>query len=179
MDTRRELGLINKHVRRRNREAGEYVFWYEFKPLQYGGSAYDDVYDEGAPGAGGKTYNRAIKIPTVYVTEVEDTFRSIEDGRQPTQNLSAVILYEDAVAAGMSNPREYNSHLNDMFHYDSRYYKVQSYTVRGRLHRGEPSGEVLIAVSGFEVFPDQEMPFSLAPRNPDIHDLPWPSTFPS
>ena len=103
MDTRRELGLINKHVRQRNQQAGEHVIWYEFKKLGSGGSTYDDVYDEGAPGVGGKSYDRGLVIPTIYVEEVEDDFRAIDDGRLPTQNLRATVLFKDMEAAGVSN----------------------------------------------------------------------------
>lgn len=179
MDTRRELGLINKHVRYRNREAGEHVIWYEFKSLSAGASVYDDVYDEGAPGSEGKSYTRGVVVPTIYVEEVEDEFRAIDDGRLPTQNIRATILFKDMQAAGVSNPREYSNHLNDIFEYDSRYYRVRAYRARGRLNNEHPSGEVLITVTGVEIFPDQEMPFSFGPINPDVHDLPWPTSFPS
>lgn len=179
MDTRRELGLINKHIRQRNRDAGEYVVWYQFNPLDTGGSTYDDVYDEGAPGIGGKTYDRGIVVPTIYVEEVEDSYRAIDDGRQPTQNIRLTVLFKDLVSVGIEDPREYRPHLNDVFEYDSRFYKIQDYRVRGRLHRFNPSGEAIVVVAGYEVFIDQEMPFSFGPRNPDIQDLPWPNTFPS
>jgi hypothetical protein len=178
MDTRRELGLINKHVRRRNREAGEYVVWYEFKPFSKG-SVYDDVYDEGAPGTGGKEYKRGVVLPTIYVEEVEDSFRAIDDGRQPTQNVRITVLFKDVIDAGISNPREYRGHLNDVFEYDGRFYKIQDYRVRGRLNKANPSGESVISVAGYEAFLDQEMPFSNGPRNPQFEDLPWPTTFPS
>lgn len=179
MDPRRELSLINKHVRYRNREAGESLVWYEFKNLGSGGSVYDDVYDEGAPGAGGKSYERGLIIPTIYVEEVEDEFRAIDNGRLPTQNIRVTVLFKDLQAAGVSNPRDYQDHLNDVFEYDSRYYKVRAYKVRGRLHRESPSGESVVSITGYEIFPDQEMPFSFGPRNPEVYDLPWPPSFPS
>jgi hypothetical protein len=179
MDPRRELGLINKHVRRRNREAGEHVVWYEFKKLSTGGSLYDDVYDEGAPGIGGKAYAKGVNVPTIYVEEVEDSYRAIAEGRQPTQLVRLTILFKDLVSAGIEDAREYRDHLNDVFEYDSRFYKIQDYKVRGRLHRDSPSGEAIAVVAGYEVFLDQEMPFSNGPRNPEVYDLPWPSTFPS
>jgi hypothetical protein len=178
MDTRRELSLINKHIRQRNRDAGEYVVWYQFQPLNQG-SDYDDVYDEGALGSGGKSYVRGITVPTIYVEEVEDSYRAIDDGRQPTQNIRLTILFKDLVSVGIEDPREYKDHLNDVFEYDSRFYKIQDYRVRGRLHRANPTGEAIVTVAGYEVFLDQEMPFSTTPRNPQVHALPWPTTFPS
>jgi len=174
MDPRLEHSLIDKHVRRRNREAGESLIWYEFQPLQGGYSVYDDIYDEGVPGASGRNYKRGVVVPTVYIEEMEDGFRSIEDGRQPTQNFSAVILFKDIEAAGVSNPEEYNAHLNDVFEYDGRFYKVRNYRARGRL-----PDEVVLRVEGFEIFVDQEFPFDRGPQNPKISTLPWPTSFPS
>jgi len=174
MNPGRELSLINKHVRRRNREAGESIIWYEFQPIQGGYSIYDDVYDEGAPGMGGRNYKQGIVVPTIYIEEVEDGYRAIDDGRQPTQNLMATILYKDAVASGLSDPGEYNKHLNDALEYEGRYYKIRNYHARGRL----PS-EVVLRVTGYEIFVDQEFPFDRGPQNPKVSDLPWPTSFPS
>lgn len=179
MDPRRELSLINKTVRRRNREAGESILWYQFSPLQGGLSQYDDVYDEGVPGSGGRQYLRPIVIPTIYLEEMEDEYRAIDDGRQPVQTLKAIILFKDVESAGMLNAREYNTHLNDVFSYDDRYYKVREYSVRGRLGRDNPTGDVILSVEGYEVFLDQEFLFDPGPQNPRLYDLPWPTSFPS
>lgn len=178
MDTRRELGLINKQVRIRNREAGEYVIWYEFKPFNEG-TVYDDVYDEGAPGSAGRAYATGVPVPTIYVEEVEDSYRAIDDGRLPTQTVRLTILFQDLVNSGVSDAREYKNHLNDVFEYDQRFYKIQDYRVRGRLHKANMSGESVVSVVGYEVILDQEFPFSHGPRNPELHALPWPPTFPS
>lgn len=174
MDQRRELGLINKHVRRRNRESGEQLIWFEYSPISGGYSSYDDVYDEGVPGSGGRVYKSGVVVPTVYVSEQEDAFRAIPDGRQTTQNIKATVLYRDIVAAGLDSPDEYEQHLNDVFHYDGLYYKVNEYVVRGRL--GE---EVMVLISGFQMYLDQEMPFDIGPQNPRLSDLPWPTSLPS
>jgi hypothetical protein len=177
MDPRKELSLINKHVRQHNREAGETVMWFERYPFvtaaSVGGTAYDDVYDEAPYGPGGRVYDAGIVIPTILIQEVEDAMNLREDGRQPTQNIQVTFLYADALRAGMFQPREYETHLNDVFFYDDKYYKVWDYKVRGRL----PS-EVIIIVRGYEVYVDQE--FVNDPGPPVIvnPDLPWPSTFP-
>lgn len=178
VDPRREHSLINKHVRRRNREVGEQVIWYEATGSTGDSMYYDDIYDEGAPGSGGRTFNKGVVIPTVYIEEVEDAFRAIDTGRQPTQNISLVILAKDMEEAGVSNSRQYEAHLNDLFEYDNKYYKVRTYRARGRLNYDNPSGEVLVAVQGFEVYMDQEMMWSLSPHNPHSN-LPWPTSFPS
>lgn len=179
MDERTELSLINKHVRQHNRDTGESLIWFEFVPMATAASAgsfYDDVYDEGAPGEGGREYTNGILIPTVYVVEVEDRFTYQEEGRQPTQNLQVTMLYLDVVRAGMTEPREYKKHLNDMFFYDGRYYKVSDYHVRGRLG---PTGEVVVGVQGYEVYIDQEFVYDDGPPAPIAMDYPWPTTFPS
>jgi hypothetical protein len=178
VDPRREHSLINKHVRRRNREVGELLTWFEWAGSTNDSLYYDDIYDEGAPGSGGRTYHKGVIVPTIYIEEVEDAFRAIDTGRQPTQNISVVMLAKDMEDSGVTNPRQYESHLNDLFQYDSKTYKVRTYRARGRLNYENPSGEVLVAVQGFEVYPDQEMIWSLSPHNPHS-DLPWPTSFPS
>jgi hypothetical protein len=189
MDSRVEQSLINKHIRQHNREVGEVIYWFEFDPgvPLYPGSTlfpssstvpelptYDDVYDEGAPGDRGRRYAGGLAIPTIYVEEIEDQFTLQDDGRQVTQNISVTLLYKDVEAAGVSDPAEYGKHLNDIFYYDNRYYKVWEYRVRGRL-----PDEILVAVRGFEVFVDQEFPFDPGPPTIQAMDLPWPSTFPA
>lgn len=179
VDPRREHSLIDKHVRYRNREVGgEQVLWYESSGVDSGTMYYDDIYDEGAPGSGGRTFKKAVIIPAIYVEEVEDAFRAIDTGRQPTQNISVVFLAQDMENAGITDPRQYESHLNDIFKYDDKYYKVRTYRARGRLNYSNKSGEVLIAVQGFEAYMDQEFPWSHDPINPHS-DLPWPTSFPS
>jgi len=179
MDPRRELSVINNAIRRRNREVGGRIVWYEFKPINTGASLYDDVYDEGAPGVGGRAYKAGVPLSTIYLEELEDSFRSIDEGRQPTQTVRATLLYKDLVSAGIENAREYQDHLNDVFEYDSRFYKIQDYKVRGQLSHEQPTGEVVVSVMGFEVYLDQEFPFSNGPKNPKLTTLPWPTSFPS
>lgn len=177
MDPRVESSLINKHVRQHNRDVGEAIIWFEFMPLASSpsaGSVFDDVYDEGNHGAGGRDYAGGVLVPTIYVEEVEDRFTAQEEGRQPTQNIRVTVLYQDLERAGVTNPSEYKKHLNDMFYYDNRYYKVHDYHVRGRL-----PGEIVVGIQGYEVYLDQEFVNDPGPGVPLIQDLPWPSTFPA
>lgn len=177
VDVRKELSLIDKHIRQRNREAGESIMWFEFVPFggaaSAGWSLYDDIYDQGARGEGGRTYAAGIVLPTIYIEEFEDEANANEEGRQPVQNLRVVMLYKDVADAGLVNPWEYKEHLNDIFFYDARYYKVYTYMARGRLER-----EVIVTVEGFEVNLDQEFMFDPGPSRPTTTDLPWPVTFP-
>lgn len=176
VDVRRELSLINKHIRQHNRDAGETVVWYQFVPLgddPTEDSTYDYIFDQGPMGEGGRRYAPGIVIPTFTIEEVEDQFTRHDDGRQPVQNIHIVMLYDDVRKAGMQQPWEYKEHLNDLVFYDSRYYKVKSYRVRGRLE-----DEVVVGVNAFEVMIDQEYTFDYPPPYPVIRDLPWPNTLP-
>lgn len=171
VDLRKELSLINKHIRQHGREAGSSIVWYEFLALGEG-SEYDDIYDEGDLGVTGRSYAPGIIIPTIYVEEIEDQFTGSEDGRQPTQNLDVTMLYQDVLRSGMSDPWEYQRHLNDMLSYDGRFYKVSAYRVRGQA----PS-DVLVVVKAFQIYVEQDMVLDNPPEVPTLV-APFPSTFP-
>lgn len=176
MDLRRELSHIRKHYRKYHDDAGESVVWFEFTPLGTNTSTqsvYDDVYDEGVPGSGGRKYGTGVVVPVLMITEAEDQKRAIPEGRQPVQLTNFVASIEDFRAAGVSNPYEYKSHLNDMFLYDGRYFSVVSYRVRGRAR-----DDVILVVEGIEVYINQEMPFDPGPASLGVTNLPWPSTLP-
>jgi hypothetical protein len=173
MDIRTELSLINKHVRNRNQIAGSAVVWFQFLPVGEG-SVYDDVYDEGNYGPEGRAYRAGIVLPTIYIDEQEDRFTLREDARQPTQNVSLTMLFDDVKRAGMIDPHEYQAHLNDVFLYDGRYFKVTTYKVRGSLR-----DDVIILVTGFETYYDQEFVFDPGPTETFSETLPWPTSFPS
>lgn len=174
LDVRRELDLINKHYDRHQRYAGESIVWYEFISISEG-SVYDDIYDESPRGSAGLSYRPGVSIPTIYVAEVEDTNRAIDEGRQPIQNVSVILSAKAVEESGISAPWEYQPHLKDLFYYDGRYYSVINYRARGRLR-----GEVLVAVDGKEVYVDQEMVNDrFLSHAPVIQDLPWPDRLPS
>lgn len=173
MEVSRELDLINKHIRHHHETAGESVVWFEFLSLASGGSTYDDIYDEGDTTGNGRNYAPGIEIPTVYVEEIEDENRAIEEGRQPTQNVKLTIAIKDMIEAGVTSPHEYQPHLNDMFLYDGRYFSVYRYQARGRLRN-----EVLVAVEGVETYAEQEFVYDVAPNYSPSTTLPWPTTLP-
>jgi hypothetical protein len=177
MDIRRELDLINKHFQGHFKMAGETVVWYEFIPLaatSAAGSLYDDVYDEGAPSTGGRSYRTGVVLPCLLAAENEDQRRSIPEGRQTVQTVNLFIPFRDVREAGISQPEEYRTHLNDIFLYDGRYYSVYNYRVRGRLR-----DEVFILVDGTEIYVDQEMLNDPGPSNLSIASPPWPTTLPT
>lgn len=176
MDVRRELAHINKHFRRFQGVAELAIVWYEFTPLGAASvnSVYDDVYDEGIRGSGGKKYKDGVTIPVLLASENEDERRAIADGRKPTQTMSLFITMKDMKDAGISQPWEYRTHLNDMFVYDGRYYNVFSYKVRGVIR-----DEVFILVSGYETFVDEELINDPGPSDLGADSYPWPSDLPS
>lgn len=173
MDTRRELAHIRRQYRRYQDMVGESIVWFEFDPLATAasaGSTYDDVYDEGNAGTGGKKYKKGIVIPTLMITESEDTKRAIPEGRQPVQIVNLVASVEDFRLAGVSNPYEYKTHLNDLFLYDGRYMSVMSYRVRGRARE-----DLMLVIEGLEIYINQEMPFDPGPQSYGVQNDPWPS----
>lgn len=176
MYVNRELDEIRKHYRRFHRESGESVVWYEFVPLGTNASSssvYDDVYDEGVQGTGGRRYQEGIVVPVLLITESEDQKRAIPEGRQPTQLTNLVASVQDFRDAGIEAPWEYQNHLNDMFQYDGRFFSVVSYRVRGRAR-----DDVMIVVEGIEIYINQEMVNDPGIGGYSVPDLPWPATLP-
>jgi len=178
MDVRTELGLIRKRYREYSRSVGESIIYYEFLPFGNAasstGSYYDDVYDEGVQGTGGRKYKNGIILPVLMITETEDQKRSIPEGRQPIEVVNFVASVEDFRSAGVSNVWEYKNHLNDLFTYDGRYFTVTSYKIRGRA-----KDDIIIVVEGLEVYMNQEFPFDPPTTFVNISNLPWPSSLPS
>lgn len=176
MDVRRELEHINKHFRRHREISGLAVVWYEFNPLGTASvnSIYDDVYDEGIRGTGGKKYKPGVTIPVLLASENEDERRAIPDGRKPTQTMSLFISMKDLKDAGLYQPWEYKNHLNDMFVYDGRFYNIFSYKARGVI-----KDEVFVLVSGYETFVDEELVNDPGPGDLGVDSYPWPTTLPT
>jgi hypothetical protein len=175
-DVRREATHILKNYHRYQREAGETLVWFQFKPLGTDAatsSVYDDVYDEGPASTGGLKYETGVILPLIQMQEAEDNKRSNADGRLPLQTVNGVMAVQDLMDAGITNVSEYREHLNDMFYYDGRYYSVNAYRVRGRAR-----GDVLITFEGIERYLDQEFAFDPGPTDIGINDYPWPSALP-
>lgn len=152
------------------------VVWYEFNPLGSASvnSIYDDVYDEGIRGTGGKKYKPGVVIPVLLASENEDERRAIADGRKPTQTMSLFITMKDLKDAGIYQPWEYRNHLNDMFVYDGRFYNIFAYKARGVI-----KDEVFVLVSGYETFVDEELVNDPGPADLGVDLYPWPSGLPS
>lgn len=152
------------------------IVWYEFIPLGSASvnSLYDDVYDEGIRGTGGKKYKPGVTLPVMLASENEDERRAIADGRKPTQTMSMFITMKDMKDAGLYQPWEYRNHLNDIFVYDGRFYNISSYKVRGVI-----KDEVFVLVTGYETFVDEELVNDPGPDNLGVANYAWPSTLPN
>lgn len=175
MDVRRELSHLNKEFRRYHNVANEFVVWYEFEPLGTNvttNSVYNDVYDEGIRGPGGKKYKNGVVVPVLLASESEDSRRSIPDARQPVQTIEIKAAIKDFREAGIEAVWEYQNHLNDLFLYDGRIYGVSDYRVRGRL-----KNEVLLIIQGFEIYVDQEFVNDEPPTLNNVY-YPWPTILP-
>lgn len=171
MDPRIERGLINKHVRRKTRNLGRSLLWYEFIDFNEG-SEYDDIYDTGPAGPAGRSYRQGISIPIIHIEETEDDSRAIPEGRQPVMNIDVRLLMDDMIKVGITEPWEYVRHLNDIFYFDGRYFSIYRYRPRGLL-----KGEVVVVVQGIEIFLDQDFVFDNSPEE-SIQNLPWPNSLP-
>jgi hypothetical protein len=156
--------------------SGETVTWYEFNPLGSASvnSVYDDIYDEGVPGNGGRSYKPGVVIPILLGSENEDQRRAIPEARQTVQTMDIFVGMRDMREAGISTPYEYRSHLNDLFLYDGRYYSVYDYRVRGRL-----KDDVFILIVGQELYLNQEFINDPGPEPPRTDNFPWPAQLPS
>lgn len=177
MDVRTELSLINKHFKRHHNVAQLSIVWYEFLPLGSTlatESVYDDIYDEGIRGTGGKKYKDGVVLPVLLATEAEDERRAIADGRKPTQTVNLFASMKDMRDVGITDPWEYQERLNDMFVYDGRYYSIFSYKVRGSI-----KDEVFALITGYEVYVDEELVNDPGPETLGLSTLPWPSSLPN
>ena len=166
--------MIRKHYASYQKQSGESILWFEFIPLGNNASTssiYDDVYDEGVYGTGGRRYKSGVTVPVLMITESEDQKRAIPEGRQPVQLVNFVASLDDFRAAGVTAPWEYQPRLNDMFLYDGRYFSVASYRVRGRAR-----DDVMLVVEGIETNISQEMINDVGPSPYNITNYPWPAT---
>lgn len=173
MDLRRELDHINKHFDWMQHNQGEVVVWYEFIKFSNSGSVYDDIYDEGIVGAGGRKFKSGKAVPILRVQEREDQKRAIPEGRQPFQNLLLFVSAKAFRDAGIETAWEYETHMNDMFMWDGRYYGVHDYMVRGRLR-----SEVYFLIEGIQVYVNQEMVNDPSFVDTTSLELPWPTSLP-
>lgn len=186
LDTRREVAHIWREYSRYQRIIGEEVVWFKFDTE---GSEYDSVYEEG-----GRDYERGIRLPILWVDQVEDPEQYQQDGgRRPQQRIrfavSANVLKRACISTSEAHGRELDTpqnvrtgpvpqlgrptvpwlddRLNDVIYYDKRFYSISNYQIRGRAKHDD----VIIGVSGLELIPDDESIWDKFPRGNYWGDL--------
>lgn len=165
MDPRREATQIAKHFERFHHTFGEAIIYFRFNADD---SVYDRVYDEGF-----RRYHRGVRIPILWVDQMEAVEDYSPEGRRPTQRIrmavSARPMYESGISItevhgnGLSDtspsPVWRRDRVNDIFWYDSRFFEVSGFQIRGRL-QGE---DVIIGITGIESFHADDMSLDFPP----------------
>ena len=164
VDYRREVAYVWKQYNAFYATIGEEVIWFPFDTVE---SRYDDIYDEGS-----KTYKTGIRMPALWVDQVEDPEQYSAEGRRPTKRLrfavSARSLQERGVATFDAHgrrmydvppvapsPAQYgrpdspwlDDRLNDVVFYDGRFFAVSDFQIRGRAKEMD----LIIGVAALEV----------------------------
>ena len=181
VDVRREMAHINKEYQYYYRTVGEEVVWFQFDTEA---SRFDDLSDEG-----GRTYLPGVRVPALWVDQVEDPEQYSSEGRRPRQRLRFAVSAEELTQRGIGTTeapgrqlgqdppapplppqigRELSPWLddrnNDVVYYDRRFYAVSNFQIRGRAQYID----MIIGVSAIEHIPDDESVFDL---------FPWASDF--
>jgi hypothetical protein len=154
MDSRREVAEIHRHFTRYNNTIGEAIVYYRFDASN---SEYDRVYDEGY-----RRYHKGVRIPILWIDQMEATEDYAPEGRRPTQRIRLAVSAMDMREGGISITEAHGNRLtdispsevwrqdrvHDLFFYDNRFYEVSAFQIRGRV-QGE---DVIIGITGIETF---------------------------
>ena len=166
LDMRREKNRIFKELEAYQGKVGETVVWFKFDVDE---SAYDRVYDEG-----GQRYLRGRTVRALWVDQIEDPESYGDEGRRPTQRLRMAVSSRVMAEAGVGSQEAHggrlrdekpsgkpwwDDRLNDLIYYDSRFYEVTNFQIRGR----GKDGDVVIGISGIETQPNDERVWQLFP----------------
>lgn len=165
MDTRREALQIQKHFHRHHERVGEAIIYFRFNADD---SRYDRVYDEGF-----RKYAKGIRIPILWVDQMEAVEDYSPEGRRPTQRCRLACAARSIYEAGISITEVHGNRLqdsspsttwrrdslHDIFYYDGRFYEVSGFQIRGRV-QGE---DVIIGVTGIESFRGDDMALDFPP----------------
>jgi len=174
IDMRREASNVWKQYNRYQNVAGEGIVWFRFNTDD---SRYDDIYDEG-----GAKFHPGVRVPALWIDQIEDPEQSRPEGRRSTQRLRFAVstqrLAECGIITTEAHGRRINDpvlpdpdqvgrpesswldeRINDVVFYDSRYYSLSNFQIRGRLQ----GLDVIIGVSGIELIPTDEDVFDFFP----------------
>lgn len=154
MDTRRELQHINaKGYRWFSGKLGEGVVWHEFDGSI---SQYHDTYDDG-----GRRYRRGILLLCLWVIPGETPFTPMAEGRKSFPTIRLALSLEKARTSGLSNPEDFDRHLNDCFVFEGAVWDVNSYAAKGRLDQND----IVIGVEGVKSYTEEERIFDTMPES--------------
>lgn len=176
VDVRREIAHINKEYESYYRVIGEEVVWFRFDTVN---SRWDDVYDEG-----GNTYLPGVRIPALWIDQIEDPEQYSGEGRRPRQRLRFAVSAEELKQRGIgaeeahgrriydekgSPPRPaqvgrplaawLDDRLNDVVYYDGRYYAISNFQIRGRAQYTD----AIVGVSALEEIVEDETIYDFFP----------------
>lgn len=158
MDPRREARLIHKQFVRYHKDIGEALIYFRF---DLNVSHYDNVYDEGT-----RSYKRGVRVPILWVDQIESSANYTPEGRRPTQRARLSVSARSMAEAGIPiddvhgnqitdvspSDKWRSDRINDIFYYDNHYYAMSSMHVSGRL-QGE---DVIVGIGGIQVFPGDD-----------------------
>lgn len=162
-DPRIELAHVQRHLVSYQGDHGEVVMWYELDGKL---SAHHDVFN-----TRGKVYRPPIAVPVLWVTPMEATQEASAEGRRNVGTLQLAISLFTFRRTGVSDPYDYERHLNDLVVYQGEYYSVGEYSLLGRLWRDD----VILAVNGIRVYPEEELTGSEIPDSEYVAEAYRPS----
>jgi hypothetical protein len=165
MDPRREVNQVFKHFTRYQKDIGEALLYHVFDATN---SEYDSVYDEGF-----RRYGKGIRIPILWIDQMEAVEDYAPEGRRPTQRMRCAVSARNMYEAGISVTEVHGNQLtdtspsdmwrqdrmHDIYWYDNRYWEVSGFQIRGRV-KGE---DVIIGITGIETFPNDDMIMDRSP----------------
>ena len=152
MDDRRELNHIFKQYNHFVGGMGEIVLWFELDTTH---STKHPVYDESP----NKVWFPPARVTVVHIDQTEMPEQTGHDGRHTTNMIRFGVTAQSLREAGVSHVHgQAQQHLNDVIAWDSRYFAITSYQIRGRVR-----ADVVIGVTAVEIFEFEEMVFDTVP----------------
>lgn len=176
LQVHREVGRIDRAMRRASQAWGQTVVWYEFDPTSVAdppptpmagtvmagtGSGPetpapfdDDLYDEGGIQLGGGTTRRWGKgktIPVYQAILTEGERQYGDTGTYAVDTLLLIVNYKVLVRHGITDPTDRGMHYNDRIEYDGRLFSVTHFYPQGRI----ADSIITVTVSATEVKEDE------------------------
>ncbi len=142
---RNELSHVRRQLNWYQREHGEVVMWFELDGKQ---SSYDDTFN-----VRNKVYKPGVAVPTLWVIYTEDTQESNPEGSRHNPSLQFAVSMWEFRRVGISDPYDFERHLNDLVVYYGEYFSVGEFSPQGRLWRDD----VILAVNTTKVYPEEEL----------------------